>query len=1065
MLAVVAAGVAVCALAWMSISLTWGGRAAAIWPANAVILACLLRAPMSRWPAFLISGLLGNMLGDMLSGDGLLTAATLSLCNSAEIIGCAVGLRRLAGHQLNLSRNRHLIIFAALAAVMSTISALVGAGLLHLTVSRDFPHTLAVWALADTLGLMIVTPALLALNRETWGRFVAPGVAMRNLGLLALVVVATAFVFSQPSLQVRFLVFVALFALAYKGETAGAALGLLATGLVSVGLSLLGHGPSPLTPSKLEAGALVLQVFLLASAITSFPLAAAMVRRRELEASLAASAREYQMLADHSTDVILRFDRNNTLLYISPSCRRYGYEPEDLIGHSGLELTHPDDLPKLQSLIADLFSGAPVDPAANREQRVKTASGDWVWMEGSPQIVHDANGAPIEFISQLRDITVRKAAEAALAASEARYRLVTEASRDPVFEFDNTGVVVYASAAVRLFGYDPQELVGRDSYDLIHPDDLPFVRELKAAALRTSEGGSGDNLCEYRIKRADGGYVWVEGNPSFIFDDQGRLTGSTNSLRDIAVRKEAQAALAQSEARYRLLADTSTDIIIRYGVTGVIEFISPSVRQLGYEPHEVVGRNMADFAHPDDQAASLGRRNRLIEGVALPMAMEERRETRARRADGEWVWLEGKPSPIFDDAGKIVGAVTVQRDVTARRAMEDELRRKRTEAEAAAVAKSEFLANMSHEIRTPLTGIIGFAGLLEEVGELPVAACTYVNRISTAGRALLSVVNDVLDFSKIEAGQIELDPQPFDPTAFVRETVELVEASVRGKGLKLNVEVRGAIPAAVSADSSRVRQVLLNLLGNAIKFTASGSVTVGVTYLAADGGCLRVAVADTGVGIPAERADRLFQRFSQVDGSISRQFGGTGLGLAICKSLVEMMDGAIGADSEEGRGSTFWFTIAAPVAQLTAAPEAAFEGEWSQAPARILLVDDVAVNRELVSAILGVFGHQITEAGGGADAVDAAMHHVFDLILMDLQMPGMDGLAATRAIRGGAGLNAGTPILALSANVMAAHLYASREAGMDGHIAKPINPEELLTKIAQWTTSVPEPAVAHGAVA
>ena len=264
-------------------------------------------------------------------------------------------------------------------------------------------------------------------------------------------------------------------------------------------------------------------------------------------------------------------------------------------------------------------------------------------------------------------------------------------------------------------------------------------------------------------------------------------------------------------------------------------------------------------------------------------------------------------------------------------------------------------------------------------------------------------------------------------------------------------ELRGALPPVVSADSSRVRQVLLNLLGNAIKFTSRGGVTVSVCYLAAGGGCLRVAVTDTGVGIPASLIDRLFQRFSQVDGSITRQFGGTGLGLAICKSLAEMMGGTIGVESEEGRGSTFWFTVAAPVAEMAPAAPTEAEGEWAQVPAHILVVDDVAVNRELVATILGVFGHQITEAAGGAEAVEAALCQSFDLILMDLQMPGMDGLAATRAIRATSDLNGATPILALSANVLPEHTEASRAAGMDDHIAKPINAEELLTKIAHWT--------------
>ena len=393
------------------------------------------------------------------------------------------------------------------------------------------------------------------------------------------------------------------------------------------------------------------------------------------------------------------------------------------------------------------------------------------------------------------------------------------------------------------------------------------------------------------------------------------------------------------------------------------------------------------------------------------------------------------------------------RDVTARKALEEELERKRAEAEAAVVAKTEFLANMSHEIRTPLTAIIGFAGVLDKAQDLPEQAQFCASRIVTAGQALLTVVNDILDFSKIEAGQVELDPHPFDPSAFVEETVQLVQAQAAAKDLAVYARTVGDLPAAVSADSSRLRQILLNLLTNAIKFTASGEVVVEASFDAGDG-VLCLAVRDTGAGIAADHLDRLFQRFSQADGSITRRYGGTGLGLAICKNLAELMGGAIAVESVEGHGSTFRFSVAAPpvepsarrVEVLSAAPAK------DAAPARILVVDDVTANREVVRALLGVFGHELVEASGGAAAVEKAMDQAFDLILMDLQMPGMDGLSATRAIRAVSGPNRATPIVALSADVLDLHREACREAGMNDHIGKPINPTELLTKVALWSS-------------
>jgi CheY-like chemotaxis protein len=359
---------------------------------------------------------------------------------------------------------------------------------------------------------------------------------------------------------------------------------------------------------------------------------------------------------------------------------------------------------------------------------------------------------------------------------------------------------------------------------------------------------------------------------------------------------------------------------------------------------------------------------------------------------------------------------------------------------------------MSHEIRTPLTAIIGFGGLLERVQGLPPSAEKFVNRITTASQTLLSVVNEVLDFSKIEAGQIVLDPHPFDLAAFVAETLGLVEGQAAGKRLKLFSDIGDEAPAAVNADSSRVRQVLLNLLSNAIKFTHQGIISVSVRHLPDNGGQLRFKVTDTGVGIPRDRVSSLFERFSQVDGSTTRQYGGTGLGLAICKGLAELMGGEIGVESEVGAGSSFWFTIDAPAAELERAAFTHDEPGFGAAPARILVVDDVATNRELVRTLLTSFGHDLTDAASGLAAVEAAMRTTFDLILMDLQMPGMDGLAATRAIRKTCELNRTTPIVAISANVLPAHREACRAAGMNDHIAKPIDAAELLNKVTLWSS-------------
>jgi PAS domain S-box-containing protein len=511
----------------------------------------------------------------------------------------------------------------------------------------------------------------------------------------------------------------------------------------------------------------------------------------------------------------------------------------------------------------------------------------------------------------------------------------------------------------------------------------------------------------------------------------------------LAERRQVKARLAASEARYRLLADSMTDITVLLEADATITYVSPSVRRLGYEPEEVVGRRTLEFVHPDDREAVV---RALTTGA--PVGGTGRLEYRVLTKAGDVVWLEGSPTLLRDEAGNLTNMVTTYRDVTARRRLEEDLVAAKSLAEAAAEAKSEFLANMSHEIRTPLTGVIGFAELLDAMPGLPPEAELCVRRIAVASQSLLAVVNDVLDFSKLEAGQVDLAPHPFDPARLTRDAVEIVAGQARDKGLALDLRLDPSLPAFVLADSGRLRQVLLNLVGNAVKFTDTGSVRVSVSHIADAAPRLVFAVSDTGPGIPADRLGRLFQRFSQIDGSSGRQYGGAGLGLAICHELTRLMSGYICVESEVGQGSTFRFEIAAPIADAGADAEDPVTDGGHEAT--ILVVDDVAVNRELVRAMLTPLGYKIVEAASGLEALDLCAGGAFDLILMDLQMPVMDGLTTTRAVRAlGPGFQL-TPILAISANVLEKHLAACDEAGMDDHIAKPIRAAELVTKVQQW---------------
>ncbi|KSB87557.1 hypothetical protein AS593_21050 [Caulobacter vibrioides] len=381
----------------------------------------------------------------------------------------------------------------------------------------------------------------------------------------------------------------------------------------------------------------------------------------------------------------------------------------------------------------------------------------------------------------------------------------------------------------------------------------------------------------------------------------------------------------------------------------------------------------------------------------------------------------------------------------------------RARAQAAGRARTDFLATMSHEIRTPLNSVLGFAGLLAETEDgLTDAGRRKLELIAQAGGSLATIVDDILDFSRLEAGRLDLRPEAVDPAALLADAASIIALDAQAKGLALSVEADLPAGDDYALDPARLRQVLLNLLNNAVKFTAAGSVRASVRLETAYPGGperLRFTVADTGIGIAPEVQKRLFQRFSQADNSISRAFGGAGLGLAISKTLVTRMGGEIGVDSALGQGATFWFTT--PAEPVCAADSPAPEQE---AAARVLLVDDHPMNRELGAAMLTLAGCAVETAEDGDEAVRAAALGRFDIILMDIHMPRMDGLAAARAIRALPGPAGRAPIIALSADVMPQQIERCRQAGMVDHVAKPIQRDVLIAALNRWLGAETEAA-------
>jgi PAS domain S-box-containing protein len=622
--------------------------------------------------------------------------------------------------------------------------------------------------------------------------------------------------------------------------------------------------------------------------------------------------------------------------------------------------------------------------------------------------------------------------------------------------------VLYANERCgRDLGIDAAAVQGDAATLLLHPEDRGLAADASAAIVAQAEFE-----CELRLRRVDGAYRWhrLRAVPHESIPGE-RATWIVTAF-DIEDRKVAEAIVEESAARLARAAETDRAVAAELRETNRLLVMAEEMAHVGHFRLDLatesiawspeIGRTFAaaeTFApdiewvvravHPNDRDGVVAAvRDALASGEPFTFA------ARIVRPDGSvrFVAASGQVERLRD--GKIAGLFGVLQDVTSIKTAETDLREQKERAEEASRAKSDFLARMSHEIRTPMNGIIGFTTLVLD-GELSAEQRRYVMLLRDAGRSLLAIINDILDFSKLEAGRIELERIPINLNALIDGALSIVRSDALPKGVALEVAQAADVPPWVSGDPTRLRQTLLNLLTNALKFTEHGSVRVEVRPDADDPGLIRFEIADTGVGIAPEHRHLLFSDFSQLEPSTTRRYGGTGLGLAICKRLVEAMGGSIGVESTPGVGSTFWFTVALP-AIAAPEPSAGDEPPQSIGPRRILVADDNGVNQLVVGNLLTRDGHEVVMVENGRQAVEALRNGSFDLVLMDMQMPVMDGIEATRAIRALPTPTGDVPIVALTANAMAEQAERCRDAGMNAHLAKPVDRVLLRRAIARW---------------
>jgi PAS domain S-box-containing protein len=1032
-MATVALGVAVFALAIVSLLFTVGpGRVATIWPINAAILTAILLAPPTAWRRYLLVGLAGSLVANLAVGDSALTSLVLVFCNGVEIGLCLLMLRRLVGPTIDLNQQRHLVLFLLASVCAPLISGLCASLALGAIRHAPFVATFREWFAADALGLLVVTPALLALTPESLRTLAGDVRTRRNWPAAVALVVMLAMVFGQSRYTLYFLIPPTLVFVAFRLGLAGSAIGLLVTAAVGVLMTLNGQGDTTFNTLGVTDRLEMLQGVMAVMTIMVLPVAAALAKRRRLENELreanrlSALANQIGGVGHWRNDLVTGERHWSEQAYAIHGMPR---DPEAPRRPLGIGLYHPDDQAKIRDTLRQVAASGEAFEIKLRFSRADDAEERIVVLKGEGE--RDSRGKVRAVFGVMRDITEEETSRERVEASEQRFRLLADSSTDIVVKVNMADIIEYISPAIRRYGYDPRALIGVRRGSLVHPDDEVRLRGIRETLFATDLLDPALDR-SYRMRAADGRYVWMEGNPTLIRDPSGAPIALISQLRDVNERRLAVDALAESEARYRIIAENVTDIVSRTTVDGQIVYLSPSLKDvLGYDPDTLLGQSIVPYLHPDDLQANLPIYQQIVAG-------ERTGKTgmiyRLLHQDGHWVWVESNPILIRDRDGAPSELIDVARDVSARVQVELELRAARDSAEEAAQVKSAFLANMSHEIRTPLTAILGFTDLLAEQPDLSAMARGRVERVAGAGQALLSIVNDVLDFSKLEAGHFEITARPVSPERVLREALLMFSPQAEAKGLSLEFAA-DALPAGLSMDPDRVRQILLNLIGNAIKFTDQGSIRLTAAYDTAHAR-LAVSITDTGAGMSSAQQTKLFQRFSQVDASLTRRHGGTGLGLAICKGITEAMGGEIRVTSEPGVGSTFHFHIAAPLAEM---PRATDEGEQVAAPLaglRVLVVDDNAVNRELARAVLEPFGAEVFDAEDGVAGVAAALSQPVDVILMDIRMPGLDGPAALKEIRAAEGPNRETPILAFTADADLGRL--ENELGFDGIVRKPI---------------------------
>ena len=800
--------------------------------------------------------------------------------------------------------------------------------------------------------------------------------------------------------------------------------------------------------------------------------------RRVAEELVRESEKRFRQLADAMPQIVWASRPDGYLDYYN---RKWYDRTGAVDGATGdqswLPILHPNDQ---QKCLDDWYKSVQTGQPYEIEYRFKfPETNEYRWHLGRALPVKDEQGRIVRWFGTCTDIHDHKCAEdqlrelnatlerrvdertRALQESERRFRAIFHSQFQFIGLITPFGIVLEANrTALASAGVSEESVLGKPFWETAWwTHDAAQQDRLRDAIRRAALGEQ--TRFEASHPGAGGALMWVDFSLTPFFDDNGQVVLLIPEGRDITQRKRAEQALQIQEERFRSAFE--------YAPIG-FALVSPNGRWLrvnsalceivGYSESELLATDFQTITHPDDLEIDLEHVHEVLAGTIRTYQMEKR----YFHKKGHVVHVLLSVSLVRDSEGEPLYFIAQIQDISGRKLAEAELVRASQAAEAANRAKSEFLANMSHEIRTPMNGVIGMVELAIDT-DLSAKQRGYMNSVKQSAESLLTVINDILDFSKIEAGKLEIDPVPFRLRDSLGTMLEPLALRARKKGLELVYHVLPDVPDALVGDVGRLRQVIINLVGNAIKFTNRGRVVVQMQSEKGENGSsaaplphsafctLHFRVEDTGIGIPADMLDTIFAPFVQAEGSMARRFGGTGLGLAISEQLVEMMGGNIRVESTVGQGSIFRFTVRMGVQEGTSPMPlhdvmAPTPPRPQMRPLRILLAEDNLINQKVSLWALEKAGHQVSIANDGKEAVAALDHDSFDLVLMDVQMPEMDGLEATAVIRQTEKRTGRhIPIIALTAHAMKGDRERFLAAGMDGYVTKPIRQHELWKEI------------------